>query len=131
EAAALAGEGATVVATDIQDPLEPLADGVVHRPLDVTSPEQWADTAAWLATEYGIVHGLVNNAGITWRARLHEVRLEDWGRVLRTNLTSAMLGIQAVVPLLTSGGPSLHTSSRAPPSGPFTAPSTAPHEGTA
>jgi len=125
EAAALAGEGATVVATDIQDPLEPLADGVVHRPLDVTSPEQWADTAAWLATEYGIVHGLVNNAGITWRARLHEVRLEDWDRVLRTNLTSAMLGIQAVVPLMTSGGSIVNISSRAALSGHFTAAYTA------
>src|SRR5262249_34822255 len=125
EAAALAAEGATVVATDIQDPVAPHPDGVVHRALDVTNPEQWADTAAWLASEYGAVHGLVNNAGITWRARLHEVRLEDWDRVLRTNLTSAMLGIQAIVPLMTSGGSIVNISSRAALSGHFTAAYTA------
>jgi 3alpha(or 20beta)-hydroxysteroid dehydrogenase len=125
EAAALAAEGATVVATDIQDPLEPLPDGVVYRRLDVTSPDEWADTGAWMSGEYGTVHGLVNNAGITWRARLHEVALEDWDRVLRTNLTSAMLGIQAIVPLMTSGGSIVNVASRAALSGHFTAAYTA------
>ena len=125
EAAALAAEGATVVATDIQEPLEPPAGGVVFRKLDVTSPDDWAATADWLASEHGVVHGLVNNAGITWRARLHEVRLEDWERVLRTNLTSAMLGIQAIVPLMTEGGSIVNVSSRAALTGHFTSAYTA------
>jgi 3alpha(or 20beta)-hydroxysteroid dehydrogenase len=120
EAAALAAEGATVVATDVQDPLEALPSGVVFRRLDVTEPEQWTQTAAWLHSEYETVHGLVNNAGITWRARLDEVALEDWDRVLRTNLTSAMLGIQAIVPLMTAGGSIVNISSRAALSGHFT-----------
>ncbi len=120
EAAALAAEGATVVATDIQDPLEPPPAGVVFRRLDVTEPEQWTQTAAWLQSEYETVHGLVNNAGITWRARLDEVTLEDWDRVLRTNLTSAMLGIQAIVPLMTAGGSIVNIASRAALSGHFT-----------
>jgi 3alpha(or 20beta)-hydroxysteroid dehydrogenase len=120
EAAALAAEGATVLATDIQDPLQPLPDGVVYRRLDVTSPDDWTQTAAWLGDEYGAVHGLVNNAGITWRARLDEVALEDWDRVLRTNLTSAMLGIQAIAPLMTRGGSIVNIASRAALSGHFT-----------
>jgi 3alpha(or 20beta)-hydroxysteroid dehydrogenase len=120
EAAALAAEGATVLATDIQDPLQPLPDGVVYRRLDVTSPDDWTQTAAWLGDEYGAVHGLVNNAGITWRARLDEVALEDWDRVLRTNLTSAMLGIQAIAPLMTGGGSIVNIASRAALSGHFT-----------
>ena len=125
EAAALAAEGATVIATDIQDPLEAPAPGVVFRRLDVTSPQDWTETGAWLTGEYGTVHGLVNNAGITWRARLDEVRLEDWDRVLRTNLTSAMLAIQAVVPLMTDGGSIVNVSSRAALSGHFTSAYTA------
>ncbi|HEX4035408.1 MAG TPA: SDR family NAD(P)-dependent oxidoreductase [Solirubrobacteraceae bacterium] len=120
EAAALAAEGAIVIATDIQEPLEPLPEGVVFRTLDVTSPDDWERTAAWLASEHSVVHGLVNNAGITWRARIDEVRLEDWDRVLRTNLTSAMLGIQAIVPLMTAGGSIVNISSRAALSGHFT-----------
>lgn len=120
EAAALAAEGARVLATDVQDPLEALPAGVTFRRLDVTSPADWTDTAAWLASEHGTVHGLVNNAGITWRARLDEVELEDWDRVLRTNLTSALLGIQAITPLMTDGGSVVNVASRAALSGHFT-----------
>jgi 3alpha(or 20beta)-hydroxysteroid dehydrogenase len=120
EAAALAAEGAQVIATDVQDPLEPPPAGVTFRRLDVGQPDDWEDTAAWLRGELGTVHGLVNNAGITWRARLDEVRLEDWDRVLRINLTSAMLGIQAITPLMTNGGSVVNISSRAGLSGHFT-----------
>jgi 3alpha(or 20beta)-hydroxysteroid dehydrogenase len=120
EAAALAAEGAQVVATDIQDPLEPLPAGVTFRRLDVASPEDWTATAEWLKGEHGTVHGLVNNAGITWRARLDEVQLEDWDRVLRINLTSALLGIQAITPLMTAGGSVVNIASRAALSGHFT-----------
>lgn len=120
EAAALAAEGAQVIATDVQDPLEPLPAGVTFRRLDVGEPGDWERTAAWLRDEVGTVHGLVNNAGITWRSRLDEVKLEDWDRVLRINLTSAMLGIQAITPLMTDGGSVVNISSRAGLSGHFT-----------
>jgi 3alpha(or 20beta)-hydroxysteroid dehydrogenase len=125
EAAALAAEGATVLATDVQDPLQPPPDGVTFRRLDVSRQDEWLDTAEWLKAEHGAVHGLVNNAGITWRARLLEVKLEDWERVLSINLTSAMLGIQAIAPLMTEGGSIVNVSSRAGLSGHFTAAYTA------
>jgi 3alpha(or 20beta)-hydroxysteroid dehydrogenase len=120
EAAALAAEGAKVIATDIQDPLEPLPTGVTFRRLDVGLPEEWESTADWLRGDHGVVHGLVNNAGITWRARLDQVKLEDWDRVLRINLTSALLGIQAITPLMSDGGSVVNISSRAGLSGHFT-----------
>lgn len=125
EAAALAAEGATVLATDVKEPLEPLPAGVTFRLLDVGEPRDWAAAASWLADEHGAVHGLVNNAGITWRARLDEVTLEDWERVLRINLTGAMLGIQSIVPLMTAGGSIVNVSSRAALTGHFTAAYTA------
>jgi 3alpha(or 20beta)-hydroxysteroid dehydrogenase len=125
EAAALAGEGATVLATDIQDPLEELPAGVTFRRLDVGAPQDWARAAEWLRAQTGVVHGLVNNAGVSWRARLDEVTLEDWDRVLRINLTGAMLGIQAITPLMTTGGSIVNISSRAALSGHFTAAYTA------
>jgi 3alpha(or 20beta)-hydroxysteroid dehydrogenase len=121
EAAALAAEGATVLATDVQDPTGPLPGAVSFRRLDVARPEDWAAAARWLEDEHGAVHGLVNNAGITWRARLDEVTLEDWERVLRVNLTGAMLAIQAIVPLMTEGGSIVNVSSRAALTGHFPA----------
>lgn len=107
EVAAATREGATVVATDVLDEAgEKLAvslrsDGldVTYRHLDVSSEDDWADLAASL-TE---VHGLVNNAGIPMRARLGDVQLADWNRAFAVNTTGALLGIQALTPLMPAG----------------------------
>jgi 3alpha(or 20beta)-hydroxysteroid dehydrogenase len=104
EVEALADEGATVIATDLADDAPALPEGVAYRRLDVSHAEEWAALAAWLAEAHGRVDGLVNNAGIAFRDRLPELRLEDWERVLAVNLTGPMLGIQTVAPLMTGGG---------------------------
>jgi 3alpha(or 20beta)-hydroxysteroid dehydrogenase len=113
EAAALAREGATVVATDLHEQAQapsPSA-GVVYRRLDVTRAEEWAELGAWLEREYGRVDGLVNNAGIAFRGRLQEIEQADWDRVLAVNLTGPLLGIQTVVPLMPGGGSIVNVSS--------------------
>jgi 3alpha(or 20beta)-hydroxysteroid dehydrogenase len=112
EALMLAEAGADVVAVDVLEAegraLARRATGapgsVPFRMLDVSSPDDWRALAASLAGEGRVVHGLVNNAGIAHRARLHEVTLEGWNRTLAVNLTGPMLGIQACVPLMTAGG---------------------------
>ena len=76
----------------------------MYRHLDVTSPAAWDEVVAETAEGHGGIDGLVNNAGITHRARLGSVTLEDWNRVLAVNVTGALLGIQAVMPVLRRGG---------------------------
>jgi 3alpha(or 20beta)-hydroxysteroid dehydrogenase len=117
EASALASEGAVVIATDVQDPVSPPPDGVTFRRLDVGSEEEWATLASHLRERHGVVHGLINNAGVTWRDRLLDVTVADWDRVFRINVTGCLLGIQAVVPLMTEGGSIVNVSSRAGASG--------------
>lgn len=47
------------------------------------------------------VHGLVNNADITWRARVGDVRTQDMSRgVHAVNVTGPLLGIQHLAPLM-------------------------------
>lgn len=46
----------------------------------------------------GPVDGLVNAAGMCFRARLEEQTLEDWTETIRVNLTSVFLLARAVVP---------------------------------
>lgn len=107
EVSATAREGASVIATDVLDePGEKLAaslraDGldVTYRHLDVSSEDDWAALAASL----DVVHGLVNNAGIAVRARLGHVELADWNRAFAVNTTGALLGIQALTPLMPAG----------------------------
>jgi NAD(P)-dependent dehydrogenase (short-subunit alcohol dehydrogenase family) len=100
EARLLAAEGARVIGCDLKpEPAEPLP-GVEYRQLDVTDAEGWAALAAGL----GRVDALVANAGITWRARLADLDPADLARVNEVNVTGTLLGIQALTPLMTSGG---------------------------
>ncbi|MER5428484.1 SDR family oxidoreductase [Streptomyces sp. NPDC002588] len=106
EAEALAREGARVVATDVR----PQGD---CRRLDVTDEDDWAELAAELGESYGRVDGLVNNAGITWRARLGEVRPEDFASVHAVNVTGPLLAVQHLTPLMPPGSSIVNVGSTA------------------
>ena len=92
----LTAAGAHVVTVD-------LAGDVDHR-LDVTDDEGWAALTSWLCHTREKVHGLVNNAGTTWRARLGELKPSDLRRVHEVNLVGPLLAIQHLVPLMPPGG---------------------------
>jgi 3alpha(or 20beta)-hydroxysteroid dehydrogenase len=118
EAEALVREGATVIGVDVRDPVEPVS-GVEYRHLDVSSEDDWAALRDRLGREHGAVHGLVNNAAITHRERLGDVTVPDLNRVLAVNLCGPLLGIQALSPLMTTGGSIVNVSSIAGVTGHF------------
>ena len=104
EARLLAAEGATVIGCDLKpEPAEELP-GVEYRQLDVTDAAGWTALASDLREQHGVVHGLVANAGITWRARLTDLDPADLARVSEVNVTGTLLGVQALTPLMTGGG---------------------------
>ncbi|MEF2978425.1 SDR family NAD(P)-dependent oxidoreductase [Subtercola sp. YIM 133946] len=119
ECRVLAENGAHVIATDLAaEPTAELAElgtsgagSVRYVALDVSSTEGWGALADELAGD--TVRGLVNNAGIPFRGRLGELALDDWNRVLSVNLTGAMLGIQAMLPLMTRGSAIVNVGSSA------------------
>lgn len=100
-AAALADAGATVVLNGLDETrLETTraafaerfgADRVFARAFDVTDDAAAAEGVAWVEEHVGPLRILVNNAGVQHRVPMLELALEDWDRVLRTNLTSAFL----------------------------------------
>ena len=47
-------------------------------------------------SQYGRIDVLVNNAGTSWGAPAEDMRLEDWNKVIETNLTGSFLCAQAV-----------------------------------
>ncbi|MGI3784949.1 MAG: SDR family NAD(P)-dependent oxidoreductase [Janthinobacterium lividum] len=104
----LAGEGATVWACDVLDDdgvalatrLEGEGLDVRYRRLDVTSPEAWACVTAEIEAAHGQLDGLVNNAGIIHVTPIDEEPLDAWNGLLAVNVTGALLGIQACLPLL-------------------------------
>jgi 3-oxoacyl-[acyl-carrier protein] reductase len=89
----LARQGARVVlAARSQEKLEALAAGIEgSHPLvlDVSQPETFGEKLKHLPEDLGGVDILVNNAGITADNLLARMSLDDWDRVLRTNLTGA------------------------------------------
>jgi len=125
EAQLLAAHGTTVIAADLTEtPTEDLP-GVDYRQLDVSDQAGWAGLAKDLAERHGRVHGLVANAGITWRARLLDVTPADLHRVYEVNVTGALLAIQAIAPLMTGGGSIVLVGSAAALTGHFPAAYTA------
>jgi 3alpha(or 20beta)-hydroxysteroid dehydrogenase len=114
EAEILVREGARVIGADILDEegkalaerLTAAGPGTMeYRHLDVSSEAQWADLAAQLSAAdgpscEGTVHGLVNNAGVPYRARLMNMDLAGWNRVMGINLTGTMLGMRTLAPLM-------------------------------
>ena len=119
EALLLASHGARVFATDVSgDPPTSFGDaGITYRRLDVSEESAWTRLADEVAAAAGDdpVRGLVNNAGITQRARnrLGDVRRADWDRVLAVNTTGALLGIQALAPLMAEGSSIVNIGSSA------------------
>ena len=93
----LAERGARVVlAARSEDKLKDLAaridaGGGCARPLalDVSQPETFAERLKQLPEDFAAVDILINNAGITADNLLARMPLEDWEKVLRTNLTGA------------------------------------------
>ncbi|MFD5007669.1 SDR family NAD(P)-dependent oxidoreductase [Streptomyces mutabilis] len=100
----VAAEGGIPVAVDLDLGEEARSLAALSHQGDVSDAQLWADIAGDIGREHGRLHGLVNNAGIGARAPLLDVSPETWQRALDVNLTAPLLAMQALVPLMTSGG---------------------------
>ncbi len=72
--------------------------------VDVASETSVAAMVEAVVGRWGRLDILINNAGINIRKPAHELALEEWRRVLDTNLTSAFLCARAVYPAMKRGG---------------------------
>lgn len=57
-----------------------------------------------VVAEFGRISILINNAGINLRKQVHEFTLEEWTRVMDTNVTSVFLMCRAFVPMMKGAG---------------------------
>ncbi len=72
--------------------------------VDVADEHSVARLVDTTRQRYGRLDVLVNNAGINIRKPVHELALEEWRRVLDTNLTSAFLCSRAAYPAFKAAG---------------------------
>ena len=103
-ATALAEAGAKVAITARRQPGLDEAAAILRQqgydclPLvcDISRFETIAPTVEKVVEHYGRVDILVNNAGMTWKASPEDITLEEWQRVVDTNVTGTFLMTQAV-----------------------------------
>ncbi len=109
---ALAAEGASLalVSRDLAQTEETAAAArtlgarVITFQADITSEEQVSNFAAAVKQEFEAAHILINNAGINIRKPVTDFTLEEWRRVLATNLDGPFLLCRAFVPLMRGHG---------------------------
>jgi len=102
----LARHGASIaVAARNQQKLEELAAAITAVggkaaafPMDVSDEDQIKSAIKSAIAHFGKIDILVNNAGITRDQLVMRMKRADWDAVLTTNLTSAYLCIQSVIP---------------------------------
>ena len=71
---------------------------------DVTRPEATQAMAAFAVARYGRLDILHNNVGVGAGGNTVTQSLDDWDRIVQTNLTSAMLSCRACIPRMLAGG---------------------------
>lgn len=71
---------------------------------DVSDAASVEAMVAATVEQHGRLDVLVNNAGIGHPARLHELALDDWHRVIETTLSSVFYAVRAAVPHMIEAG---------------------------
>ena len=106
----LAAEGATVVITDVQDPMgESLAAELgapsLYLRQDVTSEDAWIEVIATVKRDLGRLDILVNNAGIAiTAASIIDMSLADFRKQQAVNVEGVFLGCKHALPLMREAG---------------------------
>lgn len=104
---ALAGAGAEVLCTDIDDAAarataEPL--GARWRRLDVTDADAVAACVDDVVGRAGRLDLMFNNAGITWGGDTELLTLDQWNAIIDINIRGVVHGVAAAYPLMVRQG---------------------------
>ncbi len=109
----LVAEGARVVFGDVLDDAgkavaDKLGEAALYQHHDVTSEDDWAAIVQSTLDRYGRLDVLINNAGVLQHAKIAEMSLADFRRVLDVNVVGTWLGVRAAIePMTAAGGGSI------------------------
>jgi 3-oxoacyl-[acyl-carrier protein] reductase len=101
-----ASEGARVVAVDmyaegLEDTVRAVSadypDRIIAHTADVTQADQVTDMVDRVIREWGVIHVLVNNAGIVRDTLLLRMKQQDWDKVIQVNMGSVFQCTQAAM----------------------------------
>jgi 3alpha(or 20beta)-hydroxysteroid dehydrogenase len=104
--------GNVVVADLLDDEGKALADELGpparYTHLDVTDPDHWSAAVQFTLAEFGVLNGLVNNAGVSTGQYIEHEPVDHFRTVLEVNLVGVFNGLQAAIgPMRSAGGGSI------------------------
>ncbi len=112
EARLLAGEGASVVVTDLDEAaVQKVADEIntqggkaVSIKHDVSSAADWDRVMQKTLEEFGRLDVLVNNAGVILYKKIEDISLAEWRWLMSVNLDGVFLGTRSAIEAMKKGG---------------------------
>ncbi|MDC6352689.1 SDR family oxidoreductase [Zeaxanthinibacter sp. PT1] len=67
---------------------------------DVTSKEDMEKVVTRTLKEYGVIHVLINNAGLMPLSYVEKLKTEEWDRMVDVNIKGVLNGVSSVLPTL-------------------------------
>jgi len=108
DARVLAGEGAQVVITDVQEELgRKVAAGIPGAEFlqqDVRDEARWGEVIADIIGRFGRLDVLVNNAGLVRFGNIEDISFEDARMQIDVALYGAFLGCKTAIPAMSKDG---------------------------
>jgi NAD(P)-dependent dehydrogenase (short-subunit alcohol dehydrogenase family) len=109
EATIFAREGARVVVADVLEAegkavANAIGDAARFVRLDVTNEAAWQAAIAFAEREFGALHLLVNNAGISGTYQPDLTNTDAWDKVMDINAKGVFFGMKHAVPALKRAG---------------------------
>lgn len=100
-----AAEGAHILAADLRPPVKAFENPLIRWiELDVTRYQQWQSVAAEINAQHGMLHGLVNCAGLLFEGTVEDTSLAQWRKLMVVNVNGTFFGCQSMLPLLRASG---------------------------
>lgn len=84
----------------LQKEIEQRGGKAIYQVTDVTSYDQMEELAAKALEEYGKIDVLINNAGVMLHSFLYKKKIDEWNRMIDTNIKGVLYGIAAVLPVM-------------------------------
>jgi NAD(P)-dependent dehydrogenase (short-subunit alcohol dehydrogenase family) len=111
-ASRMADEGATIVIVDrdeaaLAETAERFRErgrNMISLSADVSHEEEWKRIVAEVRNRFGRLNVLINNAGFNILKPIADYPLEDWSRLVNTNLLGTFLGMKHSLPLMIESG---------------------------
>jgi 3(or 17)beta-hydroxysteroid dehydrogenase len=112
DAILLAGEGARVVITDLNEDggravAREIGDAATFVRHDISSDDDWKTVMVATRERFGRLDGIINNAGVLVMGSIEDATLEQWRQVHRVNADGYFLGCKYGVAAMKSGGGSI------------------------